>query len=164
MFARYFVELPFTGDEVERVLTDAPATWLPVLASEANHRGDRLLAEVGFGEDVRIARQVEIEVGSPIRLATKTVLPLRWRATGTTGLFPALDADLEIAALGHDRCQLSISARYVPPLKALGRIIDQALLFRVAEATIKDFLDRVRDAIARRLGAVTEPVHAHPPG
>jgi hypothetical protein len=153
MFARYFVELAYPSEAVEPVLIGAPPVWLPPLASEANHRGDRLLAEVGFGDDIRIARTVAIELGDPIRLPTKTVVPLTWRATGLAGLFPSLDADLEIAPLGAGRCQLSISARYEPPLRAVGRAIDQALLFRVAEATIKDFLDRVGDAIARELGA-----------
>lgn len=160
MFARYFVELPHPSDKVERILVEAPATWLPLLASEANHRGDRLLAEVGFGEDVRIARTVAIELGDPIRLPTKTVMPLRWHATGVAGLFPSMDADLEIAALGRDRCQLSMSARYDPPWRAVGRAIDHAALFRVAEATIKDFLDRVRDGIARALGPASDGVHA----
>jgi hypothetical protein len=69
-----------------------------------------------------------------------------------------MDADLEIAALGRDRCQLSMSARYQPPLRALGRAIDHALLHRVAEATIKDFLDRIRDGIEQQLG-VASGVH-----
>jgi hypothetical protein len=152
MFARYFVELPVQRERVEQVLIDAPGSWLPGIATEANLRGDRLLAEVGFGDDVRIAREVSIDLGTPIRLPTKTVLPLRWTATGASGLFPSLDADLEIAPLGHDRCQLSMSARYVPPLGALGRAIDRALLFRVAEATIKNFLDEVRDGVSREMG------------
>jgi hypothetical protein len=66
---------------------------------------------------------------------------------GASGLFPALDADLEIAALDAHRTQLAMSARYVPPLGALGRAIDRAIMFRVAEATLKDFLDRVRDSL-----------------
>lgn len=146
MFARYYVELPLEAASVEEALT-ASVGWLPGLARDANHQGDVLLAEVGFGGDVRLARQVEIELGDAVRMPTKTVVPLRWHATGATGLFPALDADLEVAPLGPMRTQLAISARYVPPLGALGRAIDRALLFRVAEATLKDFLDRVREAV-----------------
>ena len=153
MFARYYVELLADRETVEGVLLHAPGLWLPGLATEANHRGDQLLAEVGIGEDVRIARQVAIDLGTPLRLPTKTVIPMRWSPTGASGLFPALDADLEVAPLGHDRCQLSMSARYVPPLGPVGRAIDRAVLFRVAEATIKDFLDRVRDGVVRELGA-----------
>jgi hypothetical protein len=48
-----------------------------------------------------------------------------------------------------------MSARYVPPLGAVGRTIDRALLSRVAEATVKDFLDRVADAIMSERAAPT---------
>ena len=151
MFARYFVELAGDRDRIEQVVLDAPETWLPTLATTANHRGDRLLAEVGFGDDVRIARTVALTVGDPIRTPSKTTIPLSWSASGPAGVFPALDADLEVARLEDSRCQLAISARYEPPLGAIGRAMDRALLARVAEATLKDFLDRVRDSISRRL-------------
>jgi len=151
MFARYFVELAGERDRIERIVLDVPETWLPTLATSANHRGDRLLAEVGFGDDVRIARTVALTVGDPIRTPGKTSIPIGWSASGPAGLFPALDADLDVAELEDGRCQLAISARYEPPLGAVGRAIDRALLARVAEATLKDFLDRVRDSIARRL-------------
>lgn len=151
MFARYFVELAGDRARIERVVLDAPETWLPTLATSANHRGDRLLAEVGFGDDVRIARTVALTVGAPTRMPARTTIPLGWSASGPAGMFPALDADLEIAPLEDGRCQLAISARYEPPLGAVGRAIDRALLARVAEATVKDFLDRVRDSIAKRL-------------
>jgi len=147
MFARYFVELPLDTDRVEEALTRAPESWLPGIAQDANHRGDRLLADVGFGDEVRIARQVAIELSPPVRMPSRTVVPMRWSATGASGLFPSLEADLEIAALAPGRTQLAMSARYVPPFGAVGRAIDRALLFRVAEATLKDFLDRVREAL-----------------
>jgi hypothetical protein len=155
MFARYFVELAGDRDRIERVVLDGPETWLPTLATSANHRGDRLLAEVGFGDDVRIARTVAISVGTPTRMPSKTVIPLGWSASGA-GMFPALDADLEIAPLENGRCQLAISARYEPPLGVVGRAIDRAVLARVAEATLKDFLDRVRDSIGRQLSDAPE--------
>ena len=73
---------------------------------------------------------------------------MHWAAAGATGLFPSLDADLEVAPLGPHRTQLAMSARYVPPLGAVGRAIDRAVLFRVAEATLKDFLDHVAEAMS----------------
>ena len=147
MFARYFVELPIPADDVERALSRDPRGWLPGLAEQANFKGDRLLAEVGFGEAIHLRRKVVVEIGKPIHASSKSFFPLRWTASGHTGLFPALDADIEVASLGSDRAQLAISARYVPPLGAVGRRIDRALLSRVAEATVKDFLDRVAEAI-----------------
>lgn len=147
MFARYFVELPMDREQIERALLHDPAAWLPGLAGEANFHGDALLAEVGFGDQIRVARTVAIDVGEPVSMSGKTVLPLRWSPVGPDGLFPALDADLEIAPLGSHRSQLAMSARYVPPLGAVGRVVDRAVLFRVAEATLKDFLDRVRASL-----------------
>ena len=147
MFARYYVELPLDPERVVNALTYEPGAWIPGLASDAHQEGDRLLAEVGFGGEVRVARQVAIEVGRPIRVTAKTIVPIRWDPVGGAGLFPALDADLEIAPLEGGRTQLAISARYVPPLGPFGRVVDRAVLHRVAEATLKDFLDSVRVAL-----------------
>jgi hypothetical protein len=149
MFARYFVELPLDVERVETALMQEPDGWVPGLARAANFHGDTLLAEVGFGEAVRIERQVEIELGEPVRLPGKTVIPLRWVAAGTPGLFPTLEADLEIAPLSPATTQLAMSARYVPPLRTVGRVVDRVLLSRVAEATLKDFLDRVGEAVTQ---------------
>ncbi len=147
MFARYYLELPLPADAVERALMESPESWMPGIAREADGHGERLLTEVGFGDHARVDRGVVIELGSAIRTPQKTVLPVRWSAAEAAGLFPSLDADLEIAPIGPRRTQLAMSARYVPPFGALGRAIDRALLHRVAEATLKDFLDRVGAAL-----------------
>ena len=143
MFARYYLELPIPAEVVERALLDAPQTWLPGLADEANVHREALLAQVGFGAGVRVSKKVVFELGEPIRVPTKTILPVRWRAAGPEHLFPALEADVEVAPITGTTAQLSMSARYTPPMGSLGRAVDRALLHRVAEATLKDFLDRV---------------------
>ena len=153
MFARYFVELPTSPEEVQRALSRDPRLWLPGLAEQAHHRGDVLLAEVGFGEAVRIKRTVAVELGRSVRTGSKFVFPLRWAASGGANLFPSLDADLEVAPIRPGRTQLAMSARYVPPFGTVGRVIDRAVLSRVAEATLKDFLDRVADTIMGSLDA-----------
>jgi hypothetical protein len=152
MFVRYFVELPVEPERVVAVLSHDPREWLPGLARDAHRRGDALLAEVGFGERVRIEREVSAQLSSPIRSSSKTVFPLRWEASEHPGFFPSLDADLEVAPLGPGRSQLAISARYVPPFRTLGRALDRAILSRVAEATVKDFLDRVAESMLRPPG------------
>ena len=114
MFARYFVELPLPADDVEHALSRDPRGWIPGLAEQANFKGDRLLAEVGFGEAIRLRRNVIVEIGKPIHASSKSFFPLRWTASGHAGLFPALDADIEVASLGSDRAQLAISATVRP--------------------------------------------------
>jgi hypothetical protein len=155
MFARYFVELPIPPEDVERAVSRDPRGWLPGLAEQANLKGDLLLAEVGFGGTIRLRRKVVIELGPPVRATSKTFFPLRWTASGHAGLFPALEAE---------RSQLAMSARYVPPLGVVGRAIDRALLSRVAEATLKDFLDRVADAIMSERGAPGSDMNGSPAG
>jgi hypothetical protein len=148
MFVRYFLDLAVPFESVEASLLDDPEAWVPGLLRAAEDRGQLLLAEVGFAvETRRIDKEVEIRLGPPYRIPTKTLLPMTWRATGVERMFPQLDADIEVAALGSRRTQLSISARYRPPMGTVGRMLDRAMLHRVAEATIKDFLDGVADRI-----------------
>jgi len=155
MFVRYFVELPARFQDVEEALLAESHTWVPAAAGDAEEGGDRLLAEVGFGSDGhRIEKRVEVDLEAPIRLLSKTILPMRWRAEGAGRLFPSLDADIEVAALGSERTQLSISGRYRPPLGPAGRAMDRMLLHRVAEATIKDFLERIGAALRSATVAV----------
>jgi len=88
-------------------------------------------------------------LGDPVRSSARTWIPISWQATGPSGLFPVLDGDLELATLGAERTQLAFSARYRPPLGLIGRMVDRALLSRVAEATIKDFVEPDRGAAGR---------------
>lgn len=157
MFLRYFVELALPFETVDAELLGLPEEWIPGVARDANDRGERLLAEVGFGpQNRRVQKQVRIELGEVVRLSSKTVLPMSWRATGLQPLFPVLEADIEVAALGPNRTQLSTNARYEPPLGALGRAIDRALMHRVAEATVKDFLDCVAQGLQARASTRAE--------
>lgn len=157
MFVRYFVQIDAPFPAVEERLLDDPATWIPAAAERAERSGEGLLVEIGFGRVVRVEKAVVIEFRPPIVMEAKTLLPLSWRSASADGLFPALEADLELAPLGQTRCQLAITGRYVPPLGRLGRATDRALLHRVAEATIKDFVDRVAELLRERVELV-EPV------
>ena len=144
--------MPHPRAALEKALLSAPESMIPSIASFADDRGQHLLAEVGFPvEGHRVSKHVEIDVGTPVANAGKTWIPIAWRATGPTGLFPVLDADLEFASLGPELTQLALSGRYQPPLGLVGRTIDKALLSRVAEATIKDFVDRLARAIEAAL-------------
>jgi hypothetical protein len=155
MFVRYFVELPLPAAQVERALLDHPPGWLAEMAGAAQQRGDDLLTEVGIGVGplgTRLARRVAIQLGEPVRFPSMTSLALTWEPIGLEGLLPRLDAAIELGSLGEDRTQLAISARYRPPLGVVGRAVDRVLLHRVAEATLKDFLDRLGQAILSKTG------------
>ncbi len=156
MFIRYYLELDRPIDEVNETLFADPSSWVPGIVRETDDRAQQLLTEVGFdvGETRRVDKEVEIQVGTPHEFASKTLLPISWTPRGSELLFPRLDADIEIAPLGSGRTQLSMSARYRPPLGVVGKALDKALLHRVAEATIKDFLDRTAERLAAGTRAI----------
>jgi hypothetical protein len=156
MFIRYFIELSLPVVKVEEALVGSPAGWLSAMAGEAQARGDGLLGEVGVGPRTRLRRQVRIRLGEPVQYPSMTSLPLTWEPVGLDGVLPQLDANLELGSLGGDRTQLAVSARYRPPLGVVGRAVDRVLLHRVAEATLKDFLDRLGEAITDRAMANTD--------
>ena len=148
MFVRSYVELNLPIADVEASLLRTPEQWIPELASSAEERGDRLLAEVGFAvSGHQVGKRVEIELGPPVRTPGRTWLPILWHATGPKGLFPSLEGELEVAALGPGLTQLGLSARYKPPFGLIGESVDRVLLHRVAEATIHDFVERVGAAL-----------------
>ena len=147
MFLRYYVELDLPTEQVEPALLESPSSWLPALVDGAVERAEPLLAEVGVGSNgLRVAKRVVVRLGQPIKFPSKLSLPMTWEPGGR--LLPTLNAELEVASLGRARTQLAISGRYDPPLGTVGRTVDRLALHRVAEATIKDFLDRVAVAIA----------------
>ena len=149
MFLRYYCELPQSFEASADRLLEAPESWLPVLASSASARAQMLSAEVGFGlAGWRVGKQVRIRLGAAMRSPGRLVLPLTWLATGPSSLFPAFEGELEVGALGSGWSQLVMSVNYRPPLGAVGKTFDRVALHRVAEATIKDFLDRAAVRLA----------------
>ncbi len=151
MFLRSYVELDLPIADVELALLHTPAEWIPGLASSAEEHGHQLLGEVGLPVSGRhVGKQVEIELGAPVRTSGRTWLPVTWRATGPRGIFPNLEGELEVASLGPHLTQLGLSARYKPPFGLVGESLDRALLHRVAEATIHDFVERVGVALRQQ--------------
>ena len=86
-------------------------------------------------------------MGSPTKGPGRLTVPLSWTAEGPTALFPRMDADLMLATLGPDASQLSLRGSYRPPMGAVGRALDRMLMHRVAESSVKGFVDRIAGSI-----------------
>ncbi len=108
------------------------------------------LARVGPLGPVRgLSRVVEVQFGDLAAHAESAQLALRWEAVGPGGgLFPALDADITLARVDDQATTLTLTGVYRPPLGNVGAGLDQAILHRVAVATIRDFLGRISAAIS----------------
>jgi len=118
--------------------------WLAPLASAAEEYGETLQLRVGPGwAPARVAREVLVTLGSPHDRGDALVVPIAWEPSELPALFPSLEGDIALAPRGPDRCRLTLSASYVPPLGELGRRLDRVLLHRVARSTVRSFLTRV---------------------
>jgi len=148
MFLRYYlvIESPFA--DVEAKVMARPEHWMPAMALQANGHGEKLLSELGlYLGKRRVARRIEVKVGSPRQTEGVTLLPIRWQAGTRAVLFPVLDGHLEVASLGPTTTQVGLSASYQPPLGPVGKIADRALLHRVAEATVRNFMERIAERL-----------------
>jgi len=148
MFLRYFVTIRCPTPEVEAAFEGGVENWMPALVHQADKNGAAILSQLGFTIGNRlIHRDIEVSVGAPRRVASATLIPIRWRAASGSSLFPVLDGQLEIASVGPAITQVGLSATYEPPLGLAGRVADRALLHRIAEITIKGFLDAVGERL-----------------
>jgi hypothetical protein len=148
MFVYYFVHVnrPFAEAEPELV---AQLNSFGSLADAAYREGEDLRDKIGLSRDNPVvAKTVQLVAGTPLRGGQQTTIPVAWEATGTPGLFPKLDADLIVATVGPELCQIAMRGTYSPPLGPLGRALDRAVLHRVAEASVKSFVDRVAKSVA----------------
>lgn len=142
MFIYYFLNLDASFGSTEVAVLDLLGRLDP-MAEAAYREGEQMRARLGvLGEEPRLAKTVRIHAGQPVRGGAESVVPLTWEATGAPGLFPRMEADLVVAAVGPRLTQLSFRGSYRPPLGAFGRALDRTLLHRIAEASVKSFLDR----------------------
>jgi hypothetical protein len=143
IFVQDFIDVPLALTTV-RGRFASPVRWLTDVASAAEVDGQALRLQIGpTWAGGLVTREVEVTLGPTHERGEALVVPLVWKATGLTGMFPMLNGDLELAPLGSQRCRLTLAASYLPPFGEVGRAIDHALLHRVAQSTVRSFLARV---------------------
>lgn len=148
MFVYYYVHIQETFEIVERRLMMI-LSGLDGMAGIAYREGEILRTRLGVGGDPALAKTVRIRVREPRRGASEIVIPVTWEASGAPGLFPSMEADIVAAALGPDLTQLAFRGSYTPPLGLVGRALDRTLLHRIAEASVKGFVDRLAHSLER---------------
>jgi hypothetical protein len=154
LFIYYYVHVSRSVEDVVRALTDRPGE-MTAWATLAYEGSDELRARVypGLGMPTR---EVEVVVGRVTRRQSAVHIPISWKASGSAFLFPTLEADLIVEPVGEGLTQVTIRGSYEPPLGPVGRFLDRALLHRLAEACVKNFMDRLGEAIT--VAAPGEPI------
>ena len=145
MFVSYSAVVRTPLPVVEQRL-DALHDHLDEWAGIAYHEGESLRAKVGPAGD-GLAKEVRLEIGSHEIHRKGLVYPVNWVATGARTLFPTMSADLVFSHDGPTQTRITFDGTYEPPLGPLGRVIDRIALRRVADATVKDWVDRIASAL-----------------
>ncbi|HJQ78067.1 MAG TPA: hypothetical protein VJ948_12530 [Acidimicrobiia bacterium] len=140
MFVEYATEVTAPLGAVENNLERVRAN-LEEWADIAYRDGEQLTARVGPTE--YIAHRVELKIGVARFQRSGLVYAVHWKAIGATVLFPVLNADLVLTNVGADRTTITLRGTYEPPLGVVGRLADRAILGRLAEATVRNWVDRL---------------------
>jgi hypothetical protein len=146
----------FVGDEVllevsfatacERLTQLTESGALTTTSEDSYSRETGTLTRVGA---IGLSKLVRVQMRELARTEKSAGIALRWEAVGPGGgLFPVLDADVRLTPAGEHVTLLSMAGSYRPPLGSLGQALDQAILHRVAAATIRRFVAQV----AARIG------------
>ncbi len=115
-------------------------------ADVAYRSGEELRARVGPGED-GFAKEVRLDLGMAEIHRSGLIYPVKWSATGAQGLFPKMDADLILSHAGSQKTKISFEGTYEPPWGPVGQVVDRILLRRVADSTVKTWVDALAHAL-----------------
>lgn len=142
VFLRDFVDIEVPLDKARQGLIGDGNRLVP-MARRATDDGEGVLRLGPSSGGHHIGVPVRVRLGDPIQHPTSVAVPIRWEATALSGLFPVLDGDLDLFALGPGACRLGLSASYRAPLGAVGAWLDRTLLHLVAESTVRSFLHQL---------------------
>jgi hypothetical protein len=147
--------VPYSSIAVTRILSDPRHHWTISLDGD----GQAQLAKVGVRlGNVPIYKHVRLQVGNS-RVAAhqeSVMLAVSWTVVGGPPLFPSMEGTLHADPYGPQSTRLTLNARYDPPMGALGNLIDRALMHRLAQSTMDDFVLRLVAALTDELRLETE--------
>ena len=145
MFVQHSVHINSPFEVCGATLARDPKRWFPRL-------GDQALYAVGPRiAGIPIRKSVHIEAGEPVKLGDWIEVPITWRATYITGLFPVMVGKVELVPVDPGVTRLSVCGMYEPPLGRLGKHVDDAVMHRVAKATVKELAETIGKLLESRV-------------
>ena len=136
MHVQHSVHIAQPVEKVSDALLDQPEKWFPKAVG---------LHVAG----VPVRRKVKVEFGEAARLSTWAVVPLTWKATFAEKLFPVMEGKVDVAPVTNTETRLTVSGMYEPPLGKLGEQLDEALMHRVAEGTVRELAEAIAQELAK---------------
>lgn len=107
------------------------------------------LRDLGLPDVGYVAVPVVVESGAP-KPEARGPCPLTIRAERHADAFPVFHGEIGTDPAGPSSSTLWIGGSYTPPLAHAGALIDAALLSRVAQHALENFLAELADEVTRR--------------
>jgi hypothetical protein len=140
VLVQYSVHIGRPIEVVLAALAGGSREWFPRFDGDSD-------ADVGPQVAGHELQKVAIEVGEPVIVGDWTEVPVKWQATFVQDLFPVMTGNVELAPLAAQITRLTVCGMYEAPHGRLGEQLDEALMHRTAEATVKE----LAESIAKRL-------------
>jgi hypothetical protein len=144
VFVHHSVHIDIPIFAVSSALARGAGEWFPRFEEPSLAAVGPQVAGIG------IRKKVAIEFGEPVTVGTWTQVPITWKATTVHKLFPVMTGKIELEPVDSRNTRLTVCGMYEAPLGRLGKHLDDALMHKVAQATVKD----LAESIAERLEAL----------
>jgi hypothetical protein len=143
---RHFAYVDRDFRAVRRCLAADPESFLAAApggpGGDTTAKAELHVDRAGFD----LTRHVRMTLGD-LRVGVNSAhLPIRWEDATRPGLFPILDATLEVTAVKAGRramTQLGLFGRYRPPFGRLGALTDNLAGHRIVVESVDWFLDQL---------------------
>jgi hypothetical protein len=143
MFVQHSVHIERPVKEVSATLLEGPSSWFPgVRGKNATKVGLHVAG-------IPVRKKVQVDFGDPVRTTTWAVVPISWKATFPQNLFPAMNGKIELAPSSHSQTRLTVSGMYEPPLGKVGEQLDESLMHRIADGTVRELAEAIAEMLNR---------------
>jgi hypothetical protein len=149
VFVQHSVRIDSPILAVSVALAKGPGEWFPHFQEPSQAAVGPLIAGIG------IRKKVDVEFGEPVAAGSWTEVPVSWRARSVPELFPLMTGKVELAPVDSRSTRLTVCGMYRAPLGDLGEFLDNALMHKVAEATVKDLAQEIAERLEALVRSAT---------
>lgn len=109
------------------------------------------IAGIEVGADIAIRVNSVSSVEQSVTAPESTRIEIEWEAAKMPRLFPFMKAELFIYPLTATETQLDLVGNYEPPLGLVGTVLNSAVGYRIAQASVHRFIMDVASYLRHEL-------------
>lgn len=151
-----YVNRPYASVR-ERLVSDTAGVFrnaTKVAAERARSIASELhvnIAGIEVGADIAIRVNSVSSVEQSVTAPESTRIEIEWEAAKMPRLFPFMKAELFIYPLTATETQLDLVGNYEPPLGLVGTVLNSAVGYRIAQASVHRFIMDVASYLRHEL-------------